>query len=137
MRSVLQRVLDAIYRHRFSLLVGCIVVFVLADSLKNRDYVLPGIGERVSVAQPQLRSGHMFVATLSRSDLGVANAPVDAVLYEVTTRHGAAAFESIEEELRWSNAFYSRAHAVSEQVSGLRDREAARDRAGWTGTSGH
>jgi hypothetical protein len=97
-------VLDEVYRRRFSLLLVCIVVFVLADSVKNRDYVLPGIGERVTVSQPQLRSGHMYVATLGRADLGVGNAPVDAVLYEITTRRGADAFESVEGELRWSNA---------------------------------
>jgi hypothetical protein len=107
MKRALQRVLDEVYRRRFSLLLVCIVVFVLADSVKNRDYVLPGIGERVTVAQPQPRSGHMFVATLGRADLGVANAPVDAVLYEITTHRGVAAFERLEYAPRWSNAFYA------------------------------
>lgn len=44
MNQAIQRVLDEVYRRRFSLLVACIVAFVLADSLKNRDYVLTGIG---------------------------------------------------------------------------------------------
>jgi hypothetical protein len=57
MKRDLQRVLDEVYRRRFSLLIVCMVVFVLADSVKNRDYVLPGIGERVTAAQPQPRSG--------------------------------------------------------------------------------
>lgn len=96
MKRIIPRLLEALYDRRFAIVVACIAVCAVADGFKGRDYVLPWLGETVSVGPVASKSRHMFVAKLGRPDLGIDGAPEDAVLYEITTRHGVAAFKPME-----------------------------------------